>query len=362
MEIQNIATLAQINSITISSNENSNVTTSQEELDEIQGQIDNLKKDYENTIDALISNKLVSKGKNNSTNKNSENEEEEEEEEKPILLINDLFIAKIQKGNKNKNKKFRILNSKDSNNNNNNSENNDNQKDLKGKLASVDSTKCEKILQKEYNITKSLLIKSVQFDKNVNLKNIKDSTASDSLKLQYFNPENGEMLNSTKCEKVKLPFSLPIRNIKRVKKDLYDRAKKEIKGIDLYNKAAPSYHSRCFTSKDFETGGDTSIIFRRTKLYQNESMNCSPSCEYNGIDENNATVCDCKAGKDEEISSNSTGFDSFMAIPHFNYDIVFCYYEGFVEVFKFFFLFFSFFFLFLLIFYRTTYQKISDYI
>ena len=56
-------------------------------------------------------------------------------------------------------------------------------------------------------------------------------------------------------------------------------------------------------------------------------MNCSPGCEYEGIDEFDSVICSCFIEEKEEISNNNTLLDSFLSFPNFNYDIIFCFYE-----------------------------------
>lgn len=182
-------------------------------------------------------------------------------------------------------------------------------------------------MKNHYNISQYLIIKKSQFDSKVNLSNIDDATTSDALSIEYFNPENGKKLDSKFCSNITTKFSLPIKNIKRINMDLYKVSQTRLRGVDIYNKNSPSFNSRCYRSEDFETGGDTSITFRKTKLYQNESMGCSEGCEYNGIDENDKIICDCKISENQEISNNNTVFDAFVSLPKLNYDIVYCYKE-----------------------------------
>lgn len=171
------------------------------------------------------------------------------------------------------------------------------------------------------------MIKKTQFNSLVNLSNLNDTTTSDSFLINYFNPNSGEKLDSKFCANITLAVSLPIKNITRINLNLYKESKRKLKGVDIYNKKSPAFNSRCYKSEDFETGGDTSITFRKTKLYQNESMGCSPGCDYGGIDEFNSTVCDCKNTEDSEISNNNTLLDAFLSLPRFNYDIIYCYRE-----------------------------------
>lgn len=208
-----------------------------------------------------------------------------------------------------------------------------NEQAIKNGLAIGNYTQCEKILKNHYNISENitLLLKNMQFNPSTNLKNLDDTTASDSVSMEFINPENGEKLDSQLCNETPTPISIPFKKSERIKMDLYEKAA-VLKGVvDLYDKESPGYKSRCLKSSEFDTGADTSINYRRTKLYQNESINCSPGCSYEGLDENKYVKCNCKTTQGE-LSNNSTGFDPLLAFPKFNYDIVLCYYETFTDV------------------------------
>jgi len=202
------------------------------------------------------------------------------------------------------------------------------------KLAIGNYSLCEDILKKEYNISQSisLIIKMMQFDPITNLDKLNDTSASDAVSMEFINPENGVKLDSSICSKVPTPISIPFKKSERLKPELYAKAA-VLKGvIDLYDKESPGYKSRCYKSKEFDTGADTSINYRRTKLYQNESINCSPGCAYEGLDENQYVLCNCNISQGGELSNNSTGFDPLFSFPKFNYDITLCYYETFTDV------------------------------
>lgn len=154
-----------------------------------------------------------------------------------------------------------------------------------------------------------------------------DSTASDIVFLDFFHPKNHEKLDSSLCLNDTLAIKIPFQESIRLKMELYEEAA-VLKGvIDIYNKNSPGYYSRCFKSYDFSTGGDTSINFRRTKLYQNETIDCSSGCVYDGLDENKYVKCNCEMRNDASFSNNSTDFDPLEAFPQMNFDIVVCYRE-----------------------------------
>jgi len=176
----------------------------------------------------------------------------------------------------------------------------------------------------------------MQFNPLTNLKNLNDSSSSDIVLMEFINPINGETLDLNICNKIPTAISIPFKESTRLKPTLYQKAS-VLKGIvDLYDKKSPGYYSRCLKSKEFDTGGDTSINYRRTKLYQNESINCSPECSYEGLDNNSYVNCNCQISSGGEISNNSTGFDPLFSFPQFNYDITLCYYETYTDVMLFF--------------------------
>ena len=219
--------------------------------------------------------------------------------------------------------------------------NNDNKAELEkiaveNKMAVAYYSLCENILKKYYNISddKFLLVKNLQFDSFTNLKNLNDDSASDIVSFEYFNPDNGDKLDSKICSNIQTPINLPFKQSARLKMDLYKSAA-ILKGVvDLYNKESPGYKSRCLKSVEFTTKADTSINYRRTKLYQNESINCSPGCEYEGLDDNSYVKCNCQIEEGNKISNNSTGFDPLFSFPNYNFDIVMCYKETYSDVIK----------------------------
>jgi len=215
-----------------------------------------------------------------------------------------------------------------------------NQNAVDNGLAIGNYTHCEILLKKHYNISldTTLLIKNMQFNPLTNLKNLNDSSMSDSVLIEFINPINGEKLDLNLCNESPTAISIPFKELTRLKPTLYQKAA-VLKGIiDLYDKKSPGYYSRCFKSKEFDTGGDTSINYRRTRLYQNESINCSPECSYEGLDNNSYVICNCQISGGGELSNNSTGFDPLFAFPKFNYDIAICYYETYTDVIQFFFI------------------------
>ena len=176
------------------------------------------------------------------------------------------------------------------------------------------------------------IVKNLQFDSSTDLKNLKDSTSSNIVSFEFFNPVTAEKLDSKICSNINTPINIPFKESIRLKMNLYKNAA-VLKGvIDLYNKESPGYKSRCLKSTEFTTKADTSINYRRTKLYQNETINCSSGCLYEGLDDNSYVICNCELSEKTTITNNSTGFNPMAALPSFNYDIVLCYNETYRDV------------------------------
>ena len=196
-------------------------------------------------------------------------------------------------------------------------------------MAIANYTQCEEVLKKYYNISieNNLIVKNLQFDSSTDLKNLKDYSASDLVTFEFFNPDTAEKLDSKICSNIYTPINIPFKQSVRLNMNIYKSAA-ILKGvIDLYNNESPGYKSRCLKSAEFTTQADTSINYRRTKLYQNETINCSPGCVYEGLDDNSYVICNCELNEKTAITNNSTGFDPMDALPNFNYDIVLCYNE-----------------------------------
>ncbi len=192
---------------------------------------------------------------------------------------------------------------------------------------------CKKILKKHYNIPedKTIIVKNLQFDTKFNMK-INDTTLSDSSNFEFFDPVTKDKLNSTLCNEVKSSIKIPFKQSSRLKMQEYEEALVYINIMDIYNAESIAFNTRCVRTNDFKTNGDTSVNFRRTKLYQNETIKCSEGCIYNGLDENKYVKCDCNLKQGVELSNNSSGILPLIAFPSFNYNIAICIIETIQDV------------------------------
>jgi len=232
-------------------------------------------------------------------------------------------IASIKKSKNNKTlKRIRILEQSNS----------DSTEALSDNMAIIDFENCKIILMNIYNITEeSIVMKQMDYNAKTNIDKMGDATQSNSTNFAFYNIQDNEKLNTTYCKGISVPISLSIPNSERLNMQLYTLSAKLLEGTDVYNKESPSFHSRCFKSFDFNTTADISINARRTNLYQNDSMNCSPGCDYKGIDDLRKVICDCSELGESELSNNST-LENLFKMPVMNFDISMCYSQVFLNV------------------------------
>ncbi len=157
---------------------------------------------------------------------------------------------------------------------------------------------------------------------------VNDDRASNGVTFEFFNPLNGEKFNSSICSEIKTKLAIPYKQKENLVLSKYLQNYRKNKNVDLYNPVSLGYYSRCVKSKHLDTSADISLSFKRNKMFQNQSIECSKTCSYEGLDENGYVNCDCNTSGEKEISNTGMNF-TFEAIPSMNYDIFLCYYETF---------------------------------
>jgi len=204
---------------------------------------------------------------------------------------------------------------------------------LKNKLSIANFTECENLLKYYYNISENvgLIYKKMEFDSKTDLSRSADPAASSGVSFEFFNPDTLEKLNSSICSSIPIPIRIPFKKSERLSMSLYLANSFVNKDVDIYDKGSPGFSSRCVKSKDLSTSADTSMSFRRNKMFQNETIGCSASCTYDGLDENGYVKCDCTTSGKEEMSNTGSEF-FFDPIPKMNYDIFMCYYQTYNDV------------------------------
>ena len=200
-------------------------------------------------------------------------------------------------------------------------------------MAFADLSNCQKILKSYYNISEeiNLLINKVEFDPITDVYRANDTAASKGVSFDFIDPLTKKKLNITLCKSVPTPMSIPFKKSERLNMDMYQKASTVKAFLDLYNSNSPGYHSRCYKTTQFDTGADVSLNYKRTNMFQNQTVSCSTGCTYEGLDENKYVKCNCKELGSNEIS-NTGNDETFDPLPKMNYDIVICYHETYTHV------------------------------
>ena len=146
-------------------------------------------------------------------------------------------------------------------------------------ISSIDTSQCEDILRRHYQIpdTEPLLI--VKYDI------LNDTTLTNQVEYVIYNSK-GEKLNMTLCEGVNSEISYPIN-------DLIDLSKGEemyLKGVDIYNGKSDYFNNLCTS---YTNEGPNVLSDRRENDFQVATF-CEEGCEYNGMNyQTKKVICSC---------------------------------------------------------------------
>jgi hypothetical protein len=182
------------------------------------------------------------------------------------------------------------------------------------------STDCEDFLIKAYNLTSP--------DEIVYITNKINSTLNtfdtDSYTYSAYDGITGEKLDLDLCNNLTYSVQMPISNKSEVNLTLYKELKDQ--GIDIFNPNDPAFTDRCFTHIDNQTGGDTTLNYRKQKyLQQNVPICMGINCTYKGISEFDYVECTC-TGLVTDNELINTLVNTFMsAVSKFNIGVIFCY-------------------------------------
>ncbi len=276
-----------------------NKSTSNITLEEKQNIMNELKNEIKNFIGLLID---FNDTKINDTNK---------------IIKTDLFSVQI--GTDNPDKKDEIIKSA-----------------IDNKMSFANFSNCLTIIKNFYNISEqtNILIKKIEFDPKTDITKFNDTISSKLVSFEFINPLNKEKLNTSICQSILTSLSIPFKKSEKINNEMYHKADIIKNIIDLYDSKSPGYHSRCFKTTQFDTGADVSLNYKRTNMFQNLTISCSEGCIYEGLDINNYVKCNCNTTGKGEIS-NTGNEEIFDPLPKMNYDIFWCYYETFHDVFSF---------------------------
>jgi len=301
------------NSTTSSSSEENSISNSTVSAALIQEK-QNLLNEMKNSVNEFIDVMIKASKKNKRFRFLSENENSNETELNQTILKTEIFSVEVASQETGNEKELRDA-------------------AVKSKLSVANFTQCEIKLKSFHNISENvtLLYKKMEFDPKTDLSRAADPSASSGVSFEFFDPDTLVKLNTSVCTEIPIPISIPFKKAERLSMSLYLANSLVNKDVDIYNKESTGFHSRCVKSKDLNTSADTSMSFRRNTMFQNETIGCSDSCTYQGLDENGYVKCDCNTSGKEEMSNTGSDF-AFDPIPKMNYDIVMCYNETYNDV------------------------------
>jgi hypothetical protein len=278
----------------------------------------------------------------NNTNKNNNNTEmsEEEKKEKQKVLddikndvkkFTDIFIGNSIT-NVDKILKTEIFTIQIIANNPNDTEKNNN-KAIEQKISIGNFTECENVLKKNYNISQNtvLIMKKAEFSSKMDIERSNNPDASQGLSFEFIDPNTMKKLDSSICNKINTPISIPFKRSERLNMNFYEKSTLINIFLDLYNNESPAYYSRCVKTNQINTGADVSINYKRSQMFQNTTISCSSECQYDGLDKNKYVKCNCNTTGKNEISNKADEF-VFDPLPSMNYDIILCYNETYNDV------------------------------
>jgi hypothetical protein len=190
-------------------------------------------------------------------------------------------------------------------------------------LSTVDLGNCTEILKDYYKIS-SVVIAKVDLDSKLNLDNINNPLAGNSVKFRAYNNETKEQLNISVCDEEPVKIAIPLPDASVLDMKLYQMFSQEY-GIDIFNASDPAFTSRCNNFVYNGTDADTTLNYRRTYVYQNKTANCMGSdCYYGGIDSDNYMGCNCKNMQEDSAVQTDLASAVLAGMPVFNMDIAGC--------------------------------------
>ena len=203
--------------------------------------------------------------------------------------------------------------------------------DVKNNLPTIDNSDCENLIRKNHNITKHLFIQKVSYSGNLNnaslsLKGSNTTTdiqaAGSSVTFRMFNPDTKIEYNITnECANLTVTVKIPLPKNSKIDPIMARKFRKS--GINILNQSDSFFNNRCKTYINETTGLLLTIGERKSLFFKNQTSSCSPGCNFEGMDKNNYSICNCK--KSSAITANvlSVAFEAFTSI---NFNIVLCMY------------------------------------
>jgi hypothetical protein len=188
----------------------------------------------------------------------------------------------------------------------------------KNGLAIYNLTQCEIVLREHYNLTEDtkILYVSNKFDGSLN------ENKTDSFMINAYDAVTRQKLDFDICKDIENSVQVPLSS--DVNMTLYNEMKSQ--GIDIFNSSDVLFTDRCSSYLDPKTGKDTSLNYRREKIYQQVKPVCiGVNCTYEGINDLSYVQCNCKGIKSNVEVFNSIVNLAIEDLSRVNLGIVLCY-------------------------------------
>ena len=164
----------------------------------------------------------------------------------------------------------------------------------------VDFTKCEEIIRKHYNISKSRIITFLQME----IDNKNDQSLVNQVEYQVYDDKKN-LLDLSLCKDIKIFYALKDNSL-----NISTISSFKESGIDIFNINDSFFNDICQPYSD--SNNDIVLKDRIKEIYQNYSV-CDDNCNYNEFNETNMVIsCDC------EIKLNISTNDSSLNIKQLN--------------------------------------------
>ena len=193
--------------------------------------------------------------------------------------------------------------------------------ELYNNVSTIDLNECEDVLKREYGINGSLSILKLDIKRK--------DTYSTQVEYIIINPENGEILNISKCENIKIDIYAPVN----FSQDYLEFIKEmQEQGYDILNPEDPFYNDIC-TPYNSENNTDVLLIDRKKDFYISNLSLCEENCEYKYFDVNTSKVkCECQKKTEVIAESSQRNFSPMVLLENFysfkkytNYKVLKCF-------------------------------------
>ena len=192
---------------------------------------------------------------------------------------------------------------------------------LYNNISSIYLNECENKLKGYYHIDEPLIIMKIDIKRN--------DTISTQVEYEILNPKNGDKLNLSLCENIKINIYAPV-DIDSDTFDLISQMKEQ--GYDIFNPNDSFYNDIC-TPYSSINGTDVNINDRKKDFYNSNITLCEETCEYKSFDVNTLKVnCECDAKSKINTDTDDVGFSANILLKNFysfnkytNYKVLKCY-------------------------------------